>query len=80
MKKSGANFPMTLDEDAQRILVAFRGPGRLAVFSVTQILRQQQSQWITRQTIRVLWPSLVWLVPIMMMAQQIYIVGEYFLR
>ena len=33
MKESGANFPMALDEEAQRILVAFRGPGRLAVFS-----------------------------------------------
>jgi DNA-binding beta-propeller fold protein YncE len=32
-KESGANFPMALDEDAQRILVAFRAPGRLAVFS-----------------------------------------------
>ena len=33
MKESGANFPMALDEDAQRILVAFRAPARLAVFS-----------------------------------------------
>jgi DNA-binding beta-propeller fold protein YncE len=33
MKESGANFPIALDEDAQRILVAFRAPGRLAVFS-----------------------------------------------
>ena len=33
MKESGANFPMALDEEAQRILVAFRSPGRLAVFS-----------------------------------------------
>jgi DNA-binding beta-propeller fold protein YncE len=33
MKESGANFPMALDEDAQRVLVAFRAPGRLAVFS-----------------------------------------------
>jgi len=33
MKESGANFPMALDEDAQRILVAFRTPGRLSVFS-----------------------------------------------
>jgi DNA-binding beta-propeller fold protein YncE len=33
MKESGANFPMALDEDAQRVLVAFRSPGRLAVFS-----------------------------------------------
>ncbi len=33
MKESGANFPMAVDEDAQRVLVAFRAPGRLAVFS-----------------------------------------------
>jgi YVTN family beta-propeller protein len=33
LKESGANFPMALDEDTQRILVAFRGPGRLSVFS-----------------------------------------------
>jgi YVTN family beta-propeller protein len=33
MKESGANFPMALDEDAQRVLVAFRAPGRLAAFS-----------------------------------------------
>ncbi len=33
MKESGANFPMALDEDAQRVLVAFRAPGRLAVLS-----------------------------------------------
>jgi YVTN family beta-propeller protein len=33
MKESGANFPIALDEDAERILVAFRAPGRLAVFS-----------------------------------------------
>lgn len=32
-KESGPNFPMALDEDAQRILVAFRAPGRLAAFS-----------------------------------------------
>jgi DNA-binding beta-propeller fold protein YncE len=32
-KESGANFPMAVDEDAQRVLVAFRSPGRLAVFS-----------------------------------------------
>src|SRR5262249_18223588 len=32
-KESGANFPMALDEDAQRVLVAFRSPGRLAVLS-----------------------------------------------
>jgi YVTN family beta-propeller protein len=30
---TGANFPMALDEEAQRILVAFRAPGRLAAFS-----------------------------------------------
>jgi hypothetical protein len=35
MQESGANFPMALDEDAQRILVAFRAPARLAVFSVS---------------------------------------------
>jgi DNA-binding beta-propeller fold protein YncE len=34
MKESGANFPMALDEDTQRVLVAFRTPGRLAAFSV----------------------------------------------
>ena len=33
VKESGANFPMALDEDAQRVLVAFRAPGRLAAFS-----------------------------------------------
>lgn len=33
IKESGANFPMALDEEAQRVLVAFRSPGRLAVFS-----------------------------------------------
>src|SRR5215468_4838649 len=33
MKDSGANFPMALDEDAQRVLVAFRSPGRLGAFS-----------------------------------------------
>src|SRR5215813_11984069 len=33
IKESGANFPIALDEDAQRVLVAFRAPGRLAVFS-----------------------------------------------
>lgn len=32
-KESGANFSMAVDEDAQRFLVAFRSPGRLAVFS-----------------------------------------------
>jgi YVTN family beta-propeller protein len=32
-KESGANFPMALDEDAQRVLIAFRSPGRLAVYS-----------------------------------------------
>ncbi len=34
VKESGANFPMALDENAQRVLVAFRAPGRLAVHSV----------------------------------------------
>jgi YVTN family beta-propeller protein len=33
MKDAGGNFPMALDEDAQRVLVAFRSPARLAVFS-----------------------------------------------
>jgi len=33
MKGSGANFPMALDEDAQRVLVAFRTPPKLGVFS-----------------------------------------------
>jgi YVTN family beta-propeller protein len=33
MKDAGANFPMALDEDAQRVLVAFRSPARLGVFS-----------------------------------------------
>jgi hypothetical protein len=33
MKESGANFPMAIDEDAQRILVAFRSPPKLGVFS-----------------------------------------------
>jgi len=33
VKESGANFAMALDEDAQRVLVAFRAPGRLAAFS-----------------------------------------------
>ena len=33
MKESGANFPMALDEDAQRVLVAFRSPPKLGVFS-----------------------------------------------
>jgi YVTN family beta-propeller protein len=32
-KDAGGNFPMALDEDAQRVLVAFRAPGRLAAFS-----------------------------------------------
>jgi len=32
-KDAGGNFPMALDEDAQRVLVAFRTPGRLAAFS-----------------------------------------------
>jgi YVTN family beta-propeller protein len=33
MKEAGANFPMALDEDAQRVLVAFRSPAKLGVFS-----------------------------------------------
>jgi hypothetical protein len=33
MKDAGANFPMALDEDAQRVLVAFRSPAKLGVFS-----------------------------------------------
>lgn len=33
MRESGANFPMVIDEDAQRILVAFRSPPKLGVFS-----------------------------------------------
>jgi YVTN family beta-propeller protein len=33
MKDAGANFPMALDEDAQRVLVAFRNPAKLGVFS-----------------------------------------------
>src|SRR5262245_27506631 len=33
MKDAGGNFPMALDADAQRVLVAFRSPARLAVFS-----------------------------------------------
>jgi YVTN family beta-propeller protein len=33
MKDAGGNFPMALDEDAQRILVAFRSPPRLGAFS-----------------------------------------------
>jgi hypothetical protein len=30
----GANFPMELDEDARRVLVVFRSPARLGVFSM----------------------------------------------
>ena len=33
MKEAGANFPMILDEDAERVLVAFRSPPKLGVFS-----------------------------------------------
>lgn len=33
MKDAGANFPMALDEDVQRVLVAFRSPAKLGVFS-----------------------------------------------
>lgn len=32
-KESGTNFPMALDEDTGRILLAFRAPGRLAALS-----------------------------------------------
>jgi hypothetical protein len=37
-------------------------------------------RWITHEAISVLWPSLVWLIPIMILALQTYIVREYFLR
>jgi YVTN family beta-propeller protein len=33
VKEGGANFPMAIDQEAQRVLVAFRAPGRLAAFS-----------------------------------------------
>ena len=33
MKDAGGNFPMALDEDAQRVLVAFRNPAKLGAFS-----------------------------------------------
>jgi YVTN family beta-propeller protein len=33
IKETGANFPMAIDQEAQRVLVAFRAPGRLAAFS-----------------------------------------------
>jgi YVTN family beta-propeller protein len=33
MKDAGANFPMAIDEDAQRVLVAFRSPAKLGAFS-----------------------------------------------
>jgi hypothetical protein len=33
---SGGNFPMALDEEAQRVLVAFRSPPGLGVFSMLQ--------------------------------------------
>src|ERR1700719_4312891 len=33
MKEAGANFPMILDEDGERVLVAFRSPSKLGVFS-----------------------------------------------
>jgi len=33
MKESGANFPIALDEDTERVLVAFRTPPKLGVFS-----------------------------------------------
>jgi YVTN family beta-propeller protein len=35
MKDAGANFPMALDEEVQRVLVAFRNPAKLGVFSVS---------------------------------------------
>jgi YVTN family beta-propeller protein len=31
--KSGGNFPMALDDDSQHVMVAFRSPSRLGVFS-----------------------------------------------
>jgi DNA-binding beta-propeller fold protein YncE len=34
LKGAGGNFPMALDETRQRVLVAFRGPPRLGVFSM----------------------------------------------
>ena len=34
VKETGANFPMAIDQEAQRVLVTFRAPGRLAAFSV----------------------------------------------
>ena len=34
MKDVGGNFPMALDEDAQQVLVAFRNPAKLGVFSI----------------------------------------------
>ena len=33
MTNAGANFPMAFDDDAQRVLVAFRAPARLGAFS-----------------------------------------------
>jgi hypothetical protein len=33
MKRAGGNFPMAVDEDAQRVLVVFRSPPRLGAFS-----------------------------------------------
>jgi len=33
VKEGGANFPMALDEEAHRIIVAFRAPPRLGIFS-----------------------------------------------
>jgi hypothetical protein len=33
MKDAGANFPMALDEDTQRVVVAFRSPPKLGIFS-----------------------------------------------
>src|SRR6202023_2147727 len=35
VKEGGANFPMALDEEAHRIVVAFRAPPRLRIFSIS---------------------------------------------
>jgi DNA-binding beta-propeller fold protein YncE len=35
LKDAGANFPMAVDQDAQRILVGFRAPARLGAFAVS---------------------------------------------
>jgi YVTN family beta-propeller protein len=34
LRSAGGNFPMALDEEAQRVLVAFRSPPRLGAFSI----------------------------------------------